>query len=324
MDYLFLIVGLALLLIGANYLVDASVAIAQRAKISNFIIGLTIVGIGTSAPELFVSISSAVTGHGDIAMGNVIGSNIANIFLILGVTATILPFTINRQQSRRDIPIGIAATILVILLANDSFIPGIEENSISRIDGITLLVFFIIYMAVVILKKGDNPTEAIAEADEEATSSLTGKNILLLWVIAAISLGALLGGGQMFLNSAKSLAATWGMSEAVISITIVAVGTSLPELITAIIAATKKNPQLALGNVIGSNVFNLMMILGVSSTIHPFTLSTINIVDYLVALVGAVLTYIVVFTFGKHKFDRIEGVIFILIYISYTIYLLMR
>ena len=324
MDYLFFFLGLGLLLLGANYLVDSSVAIAQRAKISNFIIGLTIVGIGTSAPELFVSIQSALTGHGDIAMGNVLGSNIANVFLIMGVTATILPFEINREQSRRDIPIGIIVALLVFLLANDAIIPGITENSMSRIDGIMLLVFFVIYMAVVILKKGEKPKEAIAEADEETKSSLAGKNVYLLWGIAAASLAALLWGGNMFLDSAKSLAKTWGMSEAVISITIVAVGTSLPELITAVIAACKKNPQLALGNVIGSNVFNMLMILGVSSCIDPFQLESINMVDYGMAILAAILMWIVVFTFGKKKFDRIEGVIFLLIYFGYTAYLLMR
>ncbi len=324
MDYFFLFLGLAMLLVGANYLVDASVAIAQRAKISNFIIGLTIVGIGTSSPELFVSIQSALTGHGDIAMGNVLGSNIANVFLILGVTAIILPFEINREQTRRDIPIGIVVALLVFLLANDALIPGIDENELSRVDGILLLLFFLVYMAVVILKKGEKPKEAMAEADEEATSSLTGKNVWLLWGIAVVSLAALLWGGQMFLNSAQNLAKAWGMSEAVISITIVAVGTSLPELITAVIAAFKKNPQLALGNVIGSNVFNMLMILGVASCIDPFSLETINIVDYVMAIVASVLTWIVVFTFGKRKFDRIEGFIFLAIYIGYTVYLLMR
>ena len=324
MDYLFFFLGLGLLLLGANYLVDSSVAIAQRAKISNFIIGLTIVGIGTSAPELFVSIQSALTGHGDIAMGNVLGSNIANVFLIMGVTATILPFEINREQSRRDIPIGIIVALLVFLLANDAIIPGITENSMSRIDGILLLVFFIIYMAVVILKKGEKPKEAIAEADEETKSSLSGKNVYLLWGIAAASLAALLWGGNMFLDGAKNLAKTWGMSEAVISITIVAVGTSLPELITAVIAACKKNPQLALGNVIGSNAFNLLMILGVSSCIDPYQLENINMVDYGMAILAAVLMWIVVFTFGKKKFDRIEGLLFLAIYIGYTTYLLMR
>lgn len=324
MEYLYFFLGLALLLLGANYLVDASVAIAQRAKISNFIIGLTIVGIGTSAPELFVSIQSALTGHGDIAMGNVLGSNIANVFLIMGVTATILPFEINREQSRRDIPIGIIVALLVFLLANDAIIPGIGENDMSRMDGIFLLVIFIVYMAVVILKKGEKPKEAIAQADEETKSSLAGKNVYLLWGIAAASLAALLWGGNMFLDSAKNLAKAWGMSEAVISITIVAVGTSLPELITAVIAACKKNPQLALGNVIGSNIFNLLMILGVSSCIDPYQLENINMVDYGMTILAAVLMWIVVFTFGKKKFDRIEGIIFIAIYIGYTAYLLMR
>lgn len=324
MDYLFFILGLGLLLLGANYLVDSAVAIAQRAKISNFIIGLTIVGIGTSAPELFVSIQSALTGHGDIAMGNVLGSNIANVFLILGVTATILPFAIDKLQRRRDIPFGIVAALLVLLLANDSFIPGISDNFLSRLDGIFLLIVFVVYMAFVILRKGKDPTQALAEADEETKSQLAGKNVILLWAIAAASLAALLWGGNMFLDSAKNLAAAWGMSEAVISITIVAIGTSLPELITAVIAACKKNPQLALGNVIGSNVFNLLMILGVSSTIHPYFLSSINIVDYLMALFAAICVFITIFTFGKKKFDRIEGIIFILIYIGYTVYLLMR
>ncbi len=179
-------------------------------------------------------------------------------------------------------------------------------------------------MAFVILRKGKDPTQALAEADEETKSQLAGKNVILLWAIAAASLAALLWGGNMFLDSAKNLAAAWGMSEAVISITIVAVGTSLPELITAIIAACKKNPQLALGNVIGSNVFNLLMILGVSSTIHPYFLTSINIVDYLMALFAAICVFITIFTFGKKKFDRIEGVIFILIYLGYTVYLLMR
>lgn len=322
MDYLFFFLGLGLLLLGANYLVDSSVAIAQRAKISNFIIGLTIVGIGTSAPELFVSISSALTGNGDIAMGNVLGSNIANVFLILGVTATILPFSIDKMQQRRDIPVGIGVALLVFLLANDSFI-GLE-NKLSRLDGIFLLLVFIIYMAFVIFKKGKDPKQALAEADEETKSQLAGKNIFLLWAIAAASLAALLWGGNMFLDSAQKLAAAWGMSEAVISITIVAVGTSLPELITAVIAACKKNPQLALGNVIGSNVFNMLMILGVSSSIHGFTLKTISIVDYLMAIFAAVCVFITIFTFGKKKFDRIEGIIFVVIYIGYTVYLLMR
>lgn len=324
MDYLFLVIGLGLLLVAADLLVDSSVAIAQRAKISNFIIGLTIVGMGTSAPELFVSISSALSNHGDIAMGNVIGSNICNIFLILGVTATILPFAIEREISRRDIPFGIAASLLLLLLANDTLIPGLGENRLSRVDGIFMLVLFVAYMCYVVILKGKNPQAAMAEADEQTQSKLAGKHPALLWCVALASLAGLIYGGNLFLDAAKNLARSWGMSEAVISITIVAVGTSLPELITAVTAALKKNPELALGNVIGSNVFNILMILGLSSTIKPFTLQSINMVDYLVMLACAVMTYLVVFTFGKHRFDRVEGVIFLLCYVGYTVYLLMR
>jgi len=171
MDYILLLIGLALLLVAANYLVDSSVAIAQRAKISNFIIGLTIVGIGTSAPELFVSVSSALKGSGDIAMGNVLGSNIANVLLIMGVTALILPFPIERLQRRRDIPFVILASLFVMLIANDTIVPGIQANSLSRLDGIVLLVCFIAYMCWVVVQKGKDPKKALEEADEEASSS---------------------------------------------------------------------------------------------------------------------------------------------------------
>ena len=324
MDYLLLVVGLGLLLLAANYLVDASVAIAQRAKISNFIIGLTIVGIGTSAPELFVSISSALTNSGDIAMGNVIGSNVANIFLILGVAAMIFPFPIERLQRRRDIPFLIFATILLSLIANDSMIPGLRENELIRLDGIVLLLMFVGYMCWVVIQKGKDPKRALEEADEEATSSLTGKNPWLLWAIAIASLALLIYGGNLFLDSAKNLARAWGITEAVISITIVAVGTSLPELVTAIIAASKKNPQLALGNVIGSNLFNLMFILGTASTIKPLVMVDICPWDYIVMIVATFMLYMVVLTFKRDKFDRIEGFIFFAAYVAYTVYLLMR
>ena len=324
MDYILLIVGLGLLLLAANYLVDSSVAIAQRAKISNFIIGLTIVGIGTSAPELFVSISSALSDSGDIAMGNVIGSNIANILLIMGVTATILPFPIERMQRRRDIPFMIAMTILVLMIANDAILPGFSANSLNRLDGIFLLLVFVGYMCWVIVQKGKDPKKALEEADEEAKSSLAGKAPWLLWGIAIVSLVALICGGNLFLDSAKNLARAWGMSEAVIAITIVAVGTSLPELVTAIVAACKKNPQLALGNVIGSNLFNLMFILGTASTVKPLVFVDINIWDYSVMLVSAIMLYVVVLTFKKDKMDRVEGVIFLSAYIAYVVYLLLR
>ena len=324
MDYLFFVIGLALLLVGANYLVDSSVAIAQRARISNFIIGLTVVGMGTSAPELFISVSSAITGHGDVAIGNVVGSNICNILLILGVTATIFPFTIGRDVSRRDIPLGIFVALLLFALCNDSFIPGISENTLSRLDAALLLLIFIGYMCWVIVGKGRNPEQALAEADEQTQSSLAGRHPVLLWAIAAVSLAALVGGGQLFLDATQNIARAWGVSEAVISITIVALGTSLPELITAVIAACKHNPELALGNVIGSNVFNILMILGIAGIVSPITIMAVSIVDFLVMIGASLATFAIVKTLKKDFFDRAEGILFLLAYVAYNIYLFMR
>lgn len=324
MDYILLIVGLTALLLGANYLVDASVAIAKRAKVSNFIIGLTIVGIGTSAPELFVSIQSALTGHGDIAIGNVVGSNIANLLLILGVTAVICPFAIEKQTHRTDIPFGIFAAVLLTMFVNDSWNPGIETNTLSRLDGGVMLIIFISYLVYTLFVKAKDPQAAKEEMDSETTSKLEGKAPALLWGIAAASLGALLCGGQLFLNSSISLAQAWGLSEAVISITIVAVGTSLPELITSVTAACKHNPQLALGNILGSNVFNIFIILGISSSIMPIEVKGVSTIDFLVMIGAAVGTFIVTYTFKKRKFDRMEGIVFVLCYIAYTAYLLTR
>jgi cation:H+ antiporter len=324
MDYLFLIVGLGLLLLSADYLVDSSVAIAQRAKISNFIIGLTIVGMGTSAPELFVGVKSALAGDGDIAMGNVIGSNIANVLLILGVAGMILPFDIERTTIRRDIPFGIGAAALLFLVANDKLIPGIQENTISRVDAVFFLVLFVCYMGYVVVQKGKDPQKALSEADEETKSKLAGKHPALLWFIALVSLVGLIGGGNLFLDAAKKLATDWGMSEAVISITIVAVGTSLPELITSVVAACKNNPQLALGNVMGSNVFNILFILGVSGCVKPLNVVGVHLLDYAMMLGAAVLTAVVAFTFKRDKFDRIEGFIFLTLYITYTVFLFIR
>ena len=214
-------------------------------------------------------------------------------------------------------------SIFVMAIANDAMVPGLR-SSLNRLDGIVLLLVFIGYMGWVVIQKGKDPKKAIDEADEEAKSSLEGKNPWLLWLIAVASLALLIYGGNLFLDSAKNLAHAWGMSDAVIAITIVAVGTSLPELVTAVIAATKKNPQLVLGNVIGSNLFNLMFILGTASTVKPLYFQSINIWDYGVMFVSAIMLYMVVFTFKKNKFDRIEGLIFLAAYIGYVFYLLLR
>lgn len=308
-----------MLLLGANVLVDSSVAIAKKVHLSNFIIGFTIIGMGTSSPELFISISSALNGSGDMALGNVIGSNICNTLLILGITAAILPFAIERQQTRRDIPFTILVSLLLAIMASDRLIFG-SENCISRLDGIILLAIFVGYTAYVLYKsRGSNE-----ETGAEDPTKYDKLHAALLIVIALGALGALLFGGNLFLDSAKSLARTWGMSESVISITIVAVGTSLPELITCVVAATRGNTQLALGNVLGSNIFNILMILGIAASISPLHIESIMPADLVVMLASAIMCYIVVFTFGKHRFDRIEGIIFLMLFATYNVSLLLR
>ena len=320
MDILFLFIGLAMLLAGANYLVESSVAIAQKAKLSDFVIGLTIVGIGTSSPELLISLSSALEGHGDISLGNVVGSNICNILLILGVTAAIKPFIIERNTLKRDIPFNIFTSILLILLLSiDMLFFNAKGYEMSRIDGILVLLIFAAYMFYTV-----RANSAPEEYEESASSALSGRPIWTTIIIALASLGVLLWGGDIFLKSAVSLAASWGMSEAVISLTIVAIGTSLPELVTSIIAACKGNPQLALGNVLGSNIFNVLLILGISSVISPFEIDGFSTVDFAMLAFSGILVYVSAFTLGKMKVDRIEGFIFIAIYIAYTAHLLLK
>ncbi len=319
MEILYLFIGLALLLAGANYLVESSVAIAQRAKLSNFVIGLTIVGIGTSTPELLISVSSAIQGHGDMSLGNVVGSNICNLLLILGVTAAISPFKIERNTLKRDIPFNIFTSLLLVLLCFDMVVFGSESNSLSRIDGIIFMGIFAGYMWYTV-----KANKAPEEYEDSANSSLSGKPLWLTITIVAVSLGILLLGGNIFLDSAVILARDWGMSEAVISLTIVAVGTSLPELVTSVIAAVKGNSQLALGNVLGSNISNILLILGLSSVISPIKIIGFNTTDFIMLAASAIIVYVSAFTLGKCKVDRAEGIIFIAIYITYTAYLLMK
>lgn len=320
MEILILFLGLAMLLLGANYLVEASVVIAQKAKLSDFVIGLTIVGIGTSSPELLISLSSALEGHGDISLGNVIGSNICNILLILGITAVIKPFTIERNTLKRDIPFNIFTSIfLIALLCVDMLIFNTNSYALSRIDGAIFLIVFAGYIIYTV-----RANKAHEEYEESATSALSGKPLWMTISIAAASLGVLLWGGNLFLDSAVVLAKNWGMSEAVISLTIVAIGTSLPELVTSIIAALKGNPQLALGNVIGSCIFNVLLILGVSSLISPFEIIGFSTTDFILLAFSAILVYVSAFTLGKMKVDRTEGLIFVAIYIAYTTHLLLK
>lgn len=314
-DILLLIAGLALILAGANYLVDGSSTVAKRAGISDFIIGMTIVGIGTSTPEMVVSFLSAIQGNADIAVGNVIGSNIFNTLVILGVTALFYPIALTANNVKKDIPFALLAAFVLCTMGCSTILDGTATNIISRVNGILLLSLFGVFMAYTIYSSGGEG----ANNDTPDNNSKTGKTPIWLATIMIIGgLAALIFGGELFVDSASSLAKRLGVSDAIIAITIMAAGTSLPELASCIVAAYKKNTDLALGNVIGSNVSNIFLILGGSATIHPLVMSGIKSTDLIALLLSAILTFLFAFTFKKKSIDRIEGAILIVIYIAFV------
>ena len=271
MDILLLIIGLALILAGANFLTDGSAALAQRFRVPEFIIGLTIVAVGTSTPELVVSVLSAIAGKSDVAIGNVVGSNIFNVFLILGLCALIRPLPLTAGNIRRDIPFGVATSLLLLVLAMDSWFKAGAVDRIGRLDGILMLVIYLLLMTYTIRATGRT-----APADSPADGSQPQKRPMAGWLMAVMIIGGLAGlifGGELFLDSATALARRMGISESVIAITLVAGGTSLPELASSVVSLIKGKSDMALGNVIGSNIANILLILGLSATINPLTIS---------------------------------------------------
>ena len=307
--------GLVMILFGANYLVDGASSIAKKFGISEFIIGLTSVGIGTSTPEMVVSYMSAFNGSTDLAIGNVVGSNILNTLLILGITALISPLAITRDNLRKDIPLNIAVTILLILLGLNKTFFGVGENTLSRLDGMVLLAIFVWYF-ISSFKSGKGSDD---QDDEEG---ITERKI---WVSALMIAGGLAGlviGGRLFVDSATSLAKILGISEKFIAITIVAAGTSMPELATSIVAAVKGKGQLALGNVLGSNIFNILLILGGSALIHPLSFASMTAVDLGIVLLCTVFILLSAFLFKKKELDRVEGALFILMEAGYMWFLI--
>lgn len=311
MDILFLIGGLLLILLGANGLTDGAASVAKRFHIPSIVIGLTIVAFGTSAPELTVSISSALKGSADIAIGNVVGSNIFNTLMIVGCTALFAPIVITRNTLRKEIPLCILSSIVLLICANDVFLNQAKENILSISDGLILLCFFAIFMGytfAIAFHSND------AAPDEEVKSIPMWKSIL--FIIGGLA--ALIFGGQWFVEGASNIARGLGVSESIIGLTLVAGGTSLPELATSIVAALKKNPEIAIGNVIGSNLFNIFFVLGCSASITPLPLSGINNFDLLTLVGSGVLLWIFGLFFAKRTITRIEGSIMILCYIAYT------
>ena len=315
LDIVFLIGGLALILLGANGLTDGAAAVAKRFHISDLVIGLTIVALGTSAPELVISTMAALGGSAEMAIGNVVGSNIFNVLAIIGVTAMAMPIKVGEGTMSKEIPLVILCSFVLAFMANDVILDGGSRNIISRIDGLVLLGFFLIFMRY---------TFAIARsgnAEEEETKIKE----MPIWKSALFIAGGLAGliyGGQLFVDGASGIASSLGVSESIIGLTIVAGGTSLPELATSVTAALKKNPGIAIGNVIGSNLFNILFVLGCSATISPLSMGGINNVDMAVLIGSAILFWLVGWFFKKRTITRGEGALLVICYIAYTAYLI--
>ena len=308
-----LIAGLVLILFGANYLVDGSSSVARRFGLSEFVIGLTIVGIGTSTPEMVVSFMSAFQGKADMAIGNIVGSNILNTMLILGVTAIICPLTITRNALRRDIPLNIIVTMLLIVLGMNATLFGIGEgNVLSRVDGAILLAIFAWYMW------SSFKNDSADDESEDIKSYSLGVSVLLI----IGGLAALVIGGRLFVNAATEIARLFGVSDKFIAITVMAAGTSMPELATSVVAAIKGRGQLALGNVVGSNISNILLILGGSALIHPLSFGGMTTVDLAVCLGCTLFILLSAATFKRKELDKFEGAILTLGMAAYMWYLI--
>ena len=313
---LILIAGLALIVFGADWLVDGASGIARKAGISEFVIGLTIVGFGTSCPELVVSLTGAIAGKSDISAGNVIGSNIFNTLLILGLTAVISPIAITPENRRRDIPMTIAVTLLFILCGMSVSLFGLGEyDGISRIEGALFLALFVFYIYRC-FKTGSAP----------GTNETEGKQLRLgvAFALVIAGLAGLIAGGKLFVNSATEIARMAGVSDKFIAVTILAGGTSLPELATCVVAAAKKKGQLALGNILGSNVFNILLVLGCSAAVHPLHFGHINLVDAGVLMLSAILVFTSAYTGKKNMIDRFDGSIMLLCEAAYMTWLIIN
>lgn len=315
LDVVFLVGGLALILLGANGLTDGAAAVAKRFQISDLVIGLTIVAFGTSAPELVISVMSALSGSADMAIGNVVGSNLFNALAIIGVTAMVMPIKVGEGTLSKEIPLVVLASVVLAFMGNDMLLDNGEANVISRIDGLVLLAFFMIFLRYTFAIARNGSEEAEGEEIKE----------MPMWKSVLFIVGGLAGlvyGGQLFVDGASGIAASLGVSESTIGLTIVAGGTSLPELATSVTAALKKNPGIAIGNVIGSNLFNIFLVLGCSATISPLPMGGINNIDISVLVGSAVLFWIVGWFFKKRTITRSEGALLTACYIAYTVFLI--
>ena len=318
LTYLLLPIGFVLLIKGANFLVDGASSIAKRLGVSALVIGLTIVAFGTSAPELIVNIFASINGNTDIAIGNILGSNIANILLILGISAVIFPLAVKKGTVWKEIPFALLAVIVTALMVNDTFIDGESFSGLTRVDGFVLIAFFIIFLYYTF---GISRVQAadVSEAQVVNHYSLPRACFMVLFGLVGLTVG-----GKWIVDAAVALATTLGVSEALIGLTIVAIGTSLPELATSAVAAYKKDVDIAVGNIVGSNIFNIFWILGVSAIINPLPFSSLLMRDVLMTIFATVLLFAFLFIGKRHILERWQGVCFIALYVGYVVYLVIR
>lgn len=309
-------IGFVLLVKGADFLVRGASSLAGRLKVSDLSVGLTIVAFGTSTPELFVNIFASLRGDPAIAIGNILGSNIVNVLLILGISAVIYPLKVQRNTVWKEIPLSLLAAVLVMVLSGDRSIDRLSVSAITRIDGIVLLLFFVIFLYYVF---------SIAK-DQDAQEVLTGgsQSLAKIWFLILAGFIGLVAGGRLIVDNAVHLAGLWGVSESLIGLTIVAAGTSLPELATSAVAAYRKNTDIAVGNIVGSNIFNIFFILGTSAVIKPLPFAARDQVDVLVMIASSLLLFVCMFTGRRRLMDRWEGVLFTLLYAGYIVFLIKR
>lgn len=313
----FFITGLVVLIFGANFLVDGATALAKKFNISDLAIGLTIVAFGTSAPELVVNTFASSKGHADIVFGNVIGSNNFNLFIILGITGIITPLAVQSSTAWKEIPISLIAVLILFVMLNEVFMPGEDFTILSRWDGVILLGLFLLFLYYVY-------TQLRVSHEIEATETVkewpTWKTVLYI----VLGLGGLIFGGKLVVDNAILIAENYGISEKIIGLTVVAAGTSLPELATSVTAALKKNADIAVGNIVGSNIFNFLLILGAAAVIRPVSYPVSYNLDLYILTGGTLFLLLAMFT-GKHRrLDRWEAIILLLTYTGYTTFLVMQ
>ncbi len=318
-NLLLVAVGFVLLIKGADFLVNGASSLAKRFNISDIAIGLTVVAMGTSAPELVVNIISGGTENHELVFGNIIGSNIFNIFLILGVSSVIYPLTVQKNALWKEIPYSLLATIMFFILVNDQLFFERDTSSLSLWDGIILIGMFIGFLVYIFLNLQRNPDHE--DDDEEIVMFGSMKTTIMI----VLGIAGLVFGGRMIVTNAVTIAEYYHVSKKLIGLTILAAGTSLPELATSAVAAFHKKSDLAVGNIVGSNIFNLLLVLGMTSIIHsPLNYATDLNIDLYLVMIGTFLLFIFMFTFNKYKLDRAEGILYLLGFLAYTYYLFVR